>query len=100
MYLTERKLFFSVNHVFSGLTGSRDDEDFRCLPRMFPRLKRATGKCGCGKFRSSAPRKAAGQSGIAGSDSHTIAGVGRTYTEVRAREPPRNFLPGCEQAAA
>src|SRR6266852_1372115 len=28
MYLTERKLFFSVNHVFSGLTGHRDEEDF------------------------------------------------------------------------
>ncbi len=24
MYLTERKLFFSVNHVFSGLTGRRE----------------------------------------------------------------------------
>ncbi len=28
MYLTEKKLFFSVNHVFSGLTGRRLDEDF------------------------------------------------------------------------
>jgi len=60
MYLTERKLFFSVNHVFSGLTGSRDDEDLGGLPRMSPRLKRATGKCAGSKFRSSAPRKAAG----------------------------------------
>ena len=24
MYLTERKLFFSMNHVFSGLTGHRE----------------------------------------------------------------------------
>ncbi len=36
MYLTERKLFFSVNHVFSGLTGSRDDEDFRWFASYVP----------------------------------------------------------------
>src|SRR5260370_7572263 len=28
MYLTERKIFYSVNHVFSGLTGRRKLEDF------------------------------------------------------------------------
>jgi len=31
MYLTERRLFFSVNHVFSGLTGRRKEEDFHWL---------------------------------------------------------------------
>src|SRR5882724_2473888 len=29
VYLTEQKLFFSVNNVFSGLTGRRDADDFR-----------------------------------------------------------------------
>ena len=28
MYLTERKIFFSANHMFSSLTGRRDVEDF------------------------------------------------------------------------
>src|SRR5262249_54181087 len=28
MYLTERKIFYSVNHVFSGLTGRRETADF------------------------------------------------------------------------
>jgi len=27
MYLHERKLFFSANHVFSGLTAGREEED-------------------------------------------------------------------------
>src|SRR4030088_1045215 len=36
MYLTERKLFFSVNHVFSGLTGRRDERDFRWFASYVP----------------------------------------------------------------
>jgi predicted metal-dependent phosphoesterase TrpH len=28
MYLTERRLFFTVNHIFSSLTGPRELEDF------------------------------------------------------------------------
>ena len=27
MYLTERRLFFSINHVFSSVTGRREIED-------------------------------------------------------------------------
>jgi len=95
MYLTERKLFFSVNHVFSGLTGNRDDEDFRGLPRMFPRLKRATANVACGKFRSSAPRKSGWVKWVSpGAIRHTIAGVGRTYTEVPDARTAEEFLAG------
>src|SRR5260370_4991786 len=36
MYLTERKLFFSANHVFSGLTGRRKEEDFQLFESSFP----------------------------------------------------------------
>ena len=28
MYLTERRIFFSINHVFSSVTGRREREDF------------------------------------------------------------------------
>src|SRR5882724_10112102 len=44
MYLTERKLFFSVNHVFSGLTGSRDDEDFRWFASYVPAFETRNGQ--------------------------------------------------------
>src|SRR5271154_2286440 len=39
MYLTERKLFFTVNHVFSSLTGSRAREDFRWFQEYFPAIE-------------------------------------------------------------
>ncbi len=43
MYLTERKLFFSVNHVFSGLTGHRDEEDFTWFASYVPGLEVRNG---------------------------------------------------------
>ena len=44
MYLTERKLFFSVNHVFSGLTGRRDAEDFNWFASYVPALEIRNGQ--------------------------------------------------------
>src|ERR1700739_3128562 len=38
--------------------------------------------------------KRLGKVGIAGSDSHTIAGVGRTYTEVAGARTTEEFLAG------
>src|ERR1700693_1735819 len=35
-YLDERRLLFSVNHVFSGLTGARTDADFDEFAARFP----------------------------------------------------------------
>jgi len=95
MYLTERKLFFSVNHVFSGLTGSRDDEDFRWFASYVPAFETRNGQMW--PAANSAARRLAkrlGKVGIAGSDSHTIAGVGRTYTEVAGARTAEEFLAG------
>jgi len=94
MYLTERKLFFSVNHVFSGLTGSRDAEDFRWFAYV-PAFEVRNGQMWT-KANASAEKLARrlGKVGIAGSDSHTIAGVGRTYTEVPGARTAEEFLAG------
>jgi predicted metal-dependent phosphoesterase TrpH len=83
MYLTERKLFFSVNHVFSGLTGRREVEDFTWFASYVPAFETRNGQM-WEEANASAARLAArlGKIAIAGSDSHTIAGVGKTYTEV------------------
>ena len=46
MYLTERRLFFSINHVFSSLTGAPRARGLRVVPaNTFRRLKRATATC-------------------------------------------------------
>ena len=95
MYLTERKLFFSVNHVFSGLTGRRDVEDFRWFASYVPAFEIRNGQM-WPSANSEARRlaKRLGKVGIAGSDSHTIAGVGRTYTEVPDARTAEEFLAG------
>jgi predicted metal-dependent phosphoesterase TrpH len=95
MYLTERKLFFSVNHVFSGLTGRRDEEDFRWFASYVPAFEIRNGQM-WPAANSEAQRLAnrLGKVGIAGSDSHTIAGVGRTYTEVAGARTAEEFLAG------
>src|SRR5258707_2212244 len=83
MYLTERKLFFSANHVFSGLTGRREKQDFHWFESYVPAFETRNGQM-WPEANASAARLAArlGKIAIAGSDSHTIAGVGQTYTEV------------------
>ncbi len=39
MYLSERRIFFSINHVFSSLTGRRDREDFAWFQEYFPAVE-------------------------------------------------------------
>src|SRR6202795_711483 len=95
MYLTERKLFFSANHVFSGLTGRREEEDFRWFASYVPAFEVRNGQMW--RLANASAEKLAkrlGKAGIAGSDSHTIAGVGRTYTEVAGARTAEEFLAG------
>jgi predicted metal-dependent phosphoesterase TrpH len=95
MYLTERKLFFSVNHVFSGLTGNRDEEDFRWFASYVPAFEVRNGQMWpAANSEAQQLAKRLGKVGIAGSDSHTIAGVGRTYTEVAGARTAEEFLAG------
>ena len=95
MYLTERKLFFGVNHVLSGLTGSREEEDFRWFASYVPAFEIRNGQMWM-PANAGAEKLATrlGKIGIAGSDSHTIAGVGRTYTEVAGARTAEEFLAG------
>ena len=95
MYLTERKLFFSVNHVFSGLTGRRIEEDFCWFASYAPAFETRNGQMWPSANESAA--RLAGRQGkiaVGGSDSHTIAGVGRTYTEVPGARTVDEFFSG------
>jgi predicted metal-dependent phosphoesterase TrpH len=95
MYLTERKLFFSANHIFSGLTGRREAADYHWLESYVPAFETRNGQM-WPKANASAARLAARleKSAIAGSDSHTIAGLGQTYTEVPDARTTEEFLAG------
>jgi len=95
MYLTERKLFFSANHVFSGLTGRREWEDFHWFESYIPAFETRNGQM-WPEANESAARLAArlGKIAVAGSDSHTIAGVGQTFTEVPGARTVEEFFAG------
>jgi predicted metal-dependent phosphoesterase TrpH len=95
MYLTEHKIFFSVNHVFSGLTGRREAEDFAWFASYVPAFEVRNGQMWSEANRS-AKRLAErlGKAGIAGSDSHTLSGVAQTFSEVPGARTVDEFLTG------
>lgn len=94
-YLAERKLFFSVNHVFSGLTGRRHHDDFQSFAAHVPAFETRNGQMWPqANQRAARLAKRLGKIAIAGSDSHTIAGVGRTFTEVRGAQSAEEFFSG------
>jgi predicted metal-dependent phosphoesterase TrpH len=97
-YLDERRLLFSVNHVFSGLTGPRTDADFEEFASRFPAVETLNGQ-----MLARANRHAAyfatltGKVAVGGSDAHTLASLGRTYTQVAGARDKDEFLAGLRQ---
>lgn len=100
MYLTERKLFFSANHIFSGLTGRREAEDFHWFESYVPAFETRNGQM-WPEANASAALLAAklGKIAIAGSDSHAMSGVGQTYTEVPGARTVDEFFAGLRAGA-
>jgi len=95
MYLTERKLFFSVNHVFSGLTGKREAEDFNWFASYVPSFEIRNGQMWREANRSAELlANRLGKTGVAGSDSHTLAGVALTFTEVPGSRTVEEYFMG------
>ena len=95
MYLTEQKLFFSVNHVFSGLTGQRNEDDFHWFASYVPAFEIRNGQMWQKANRhAQALAKRLGKIAIGGSDSHAMRGVGLTYTEVPRAKTVAEFFAG------
>jgi predicted metal-dependent phosphoesterase TrpH len=98
MYLSERKLFFSVNHVFSGLTGPRDERDFDWFASYAPAMETRNGQMWANaNSHATALATRFGKVPIAGSDSHTLAGLGLTHTEVPGARTVDEFFAGLMQ---
>jgi len=95
MYLTERKIFFSLNHVFSSLTGRRHIEDFDWFASYVPALEVRNGQMW--KVANQRAQQLAAQLGkacVGGSDSHTLSGVARTFTEVPGARTVEEYFAG------
>lgn len=94
-YLREQKLLFSINHVFSSLTGRRAARDFELFEYEFPAIETLNGHIPSVNNRYAQKlaidwRKAE----VAGSDSHTLAPLGLTYTDVPGSRNVQDFLEG------
>jgi predicted metal-dependent phosphoesterase TrpH len=98
-YLREQGLFFSINHVFSGLTGRRTHADFEFFGAHFPAVETLNGqmlsRCNDAAADFAALRRKAV---VAGSDAHTLGPAGLTYTEVKGARDRREFMTGLRQA--
>ena len=97
-FLNEKRLLFSINHAFSSLTGPRTEADFDDFATRFPAIETRNGQ-----MLEAANRHAAafaerhGRISMAGSDAHTLACLGRTYTDVASARTPAEFLEGLKQ---
>jgi predicted metal-dependent phosphoesterase TrpH len=97
-YLHEHRILFAINHAFSGLTGSRAEADFDEFVESFPAVEALNGQMlplanSYAEAFAERHRKIA----LAGSDSHTLASLGRTYTRVAGARDRREFLDGLKR---
>jgi predicted metal-dependent phosphoesterase TrpH len=95
MYLTERRIFFSVNHVFSSLTGPREREDFDWFREYFPAFE--TRNSHMPEESNAHAARLAEQwrkIGVGGSDAHAMPSVGTAYTEVPGARDKEQFFAG------
>ncbi len=94
-YATERRLFVTVNHIYSGLTGRRTEDDFAIFARDFHGVEAINGQILA--FANKLAMEFAARFDkpmIGGSDSHTLRCVGKTYTEVAEARSVSDFLAG------
>lgn len=93
MYLTERRLFFSINHVFSSVTGRRELEDFNWFGEYFPAIEiKNSHMLDRANQEASSLAKQWKKIGIGGSDAHALPSVGTAYTEVPGARDKEEFF--------
>src|SRR5215469_10650098 len=81
-YCREHSILCSVNHVFSALTGRRASADFSLFRELFPAFETLNGHIlpTCNR-RAELLSEEWGKISLGGSDSHTLAELGRAFTQ-------------------
>lgn len=100
-YLKEQRLFFTVNHIYSSLTGPRTEADYALFVRHFPGFEALNGQIPdlCNRRALElATRNIKAITG--GSDAHTLAALGRTYTQVDYARTKQEFFDGLRSGQA
>lgn len=94
-YLRQQSLFTSLNHVASGINGPITAPHVAALLPWVQALEVNNGSRLLVTNRTArCIAEAAGKIGIAGSDSHTHRGIGRTWTEVPGATSRESFMQG------
>jgi predicted metal-dependent phosphoesterase TrpH len=94
-FLREQDLLFSINHMFSSLTGRRNRADFEFFATHFPLMETRNGHML--ERANRAATKACellGRTAIGGSDSHGVWSLGRVWTEVPGARNKHEFFAG------
>jgi predicted metal-dependent phosphoesterase TrpH len=94
-YAVENQLFVTVNHLYSSLTGPRTEDDFAVFARDFHGVETVNGQMlkRSNRLAEDFARRF-GKPVVGGSDSHTLAGLARTFTEVVGASNAKEFLAG------
>jgi predicted metal-dependent phosphoesterase TrpH len=92
-YLREQQILFSINHVFSSLTGRRTELDFEMFEELFPAMETLNGHIPGANNRSAARlAKDWQKAAVGGSDAHTLGTLALTYTEVAGAGNAASYL--------
>jgi predicted metal-dependent phosphoesterase TrpH len=101
VYLTERRLLFTLNHGLSALTGRRALEDFAWFETYFPAMEIRNGQMPAGQNRQAEKlARRMGKAVTGGSDAHALYSIGTTYTEVPSARNKAEFLEGVRAGKA
>ena len=94
-YLTERRLLFSINHVFSSVTGKREREDFEWFRKYFPAVEtRNSHMLERANAHAARLAKRWQKIEIGGSDAHALPSAGTAYSEVPGARDKEEFFAG------
>jgi predicted metal-dependent phosphoesterase TrpH len=97
-YLTEERIPFCVNHLFSPVTGSREVSHFHLALAHAPLIEAMNGMLPAQSNEfSRRVGRAWGLAPVGGSDAHELAGVARSYTTVPRARSKEEFLAGLRQ---
>lgn len=94
-YASEKRLFVTINHLYSSLTGTRTEDDFVRFARDFHGVETVNGQIlKCANMMAAEFAARYNKPAIGGSDAHTLASVGRSFTDVPGAGNIQEYLSG------
>ncbi len=94
-YLRERQILFSINHVFSSLTGHRTELDFELFEDLFPAMETLNGHIpASNNLAASRLAQDWQKAAVGGSDAHTLETLALTHTRVAGADSIGSYLQG------